>query len=412
VLDTASPVALRWTALDPGDTTLNAFLGVNRATNWTEFREGLGQFVVPSLNFVYADIEGNIGYLAPGRIPIRAQGEGMFPAPGWDSAYEWTGWIPFDELPQVYNPPIGYIATANNRIVNDDYPYIISNSWAEPYRAERIVELIEEMSRDDETISMHDMRRMQSDQVSNQVRALLPFLLTLVGEDERQNAALERLQAWDGHIHRASVPASIYEAWFVYLGRAMFEDDLSGDLYQQMAERNHPIFLQSIMEEVPAQSPWCDNALTAPIEDCSDTARLALDQALDDLEERLGKDMDGWQWGKVLRTYYPHNPFSEVPLLRPLFERSIANGGDKYTINVSPIRLDRLYDQTWVPSYRQLVSMSDLNQSLYMHTTGQSGNLLSRHYDDLIERHRNVEYLDMLFGRAQVYGDVLRLEPR
>lgn len=407
-----TPVAMRWTALEPNDRTLGAFLGINYAANWDEFKEALRNYVTPSQNFVYADVDGNIGYFGPGLIPIRANGNGMVPVPGWDSQYEWTGFIPFDDLPQSYNPDSGYIVTANNRVVADDYPYFLTNDWAPPYRAERISEMIEQLSAGDQRIDVTDMATIQKDQTSTQVRDLLPYLLALSPVDERQRQAMGFLQGWDGAMGRESIAPTIYEAWYVHLGQSMFEDDLRGDLYDRMATRQHPLFLHEVMAQQEQFAGWCDNVLSAPRESCADTALEALDKALDELEERLGKDMSRWQWGKIHRTQYPHTPFSQVNFLRPFFHRSIENGGDTFTVNVAPIRIDERYDQYHVPSYRQIVDMNDLQNSLYMHTTGQSGNLLSQHYDDFIERHRDVSYLSMTFGREHVTGDMLTLQPR
>ncbi|MGB0383431.1 MAG: penicillin acylase family protein [Ardenticatenaceae bacterium] len=402
-------VALRWTALEPGDTTLQSFMKVNYATNWDQFTEAMKDYVAPSQNFVYADQEGNIGYFGPGHIPIRAKGDGTIPVPGWDSKYKWRGWIPFEELPQAYNPEAGFIATANNRVVSDDYPYFLSSDWAPPYRAERIVELIEEMSSNGQKISLEDMIRIQADQRSAQARELLPLLLELEPTDQRQTEALEYLQAWDGESSADSISTTIYQAWFMHLGRTVFEDDLKGDLYDRFANRRHETFLINIMRE--ANNPWCDNVLTTDSESCANIAEEALDRALDDLTERLGDDMQAWQWGELHRTQYPHSPFSEVDMLKPFFHREIANGGDGYTVNVAPLRYSDAYLQYHVPSYRHIADPSNWNNSLFMHTTGQSGHLLSDHYDDLIERHQAVEYLPMTFGRENVTGDVLVLQP-
>ncbi len=407
------PVALRWTALDPGDTTLETFRKINYAANWDDFVEAMKDYVAPSQNFVYADREGNIGYFGPGHIPIRARGNGLLPVPGWNDDYEWTGWIPFEDLPHAFNPEAGYIVTANNRVVPDDYPYFISHDWAPPYRAQRIVELIETLSSGGETISVDDMAAIQGDQQSAQARELLPFLLKIQPKDERQKKALSYLQNWDGSTPTDSIAATIYHAWFMQLGRAMFEDDLRGSLYDDFAERKHPIFLINLFTQ--PDNVWCDNFLTTPTETCADTAQKALDRALDDLEKRLGKNMSKWEWGKIHRTEYPHSPFSEVGILKPFFHREIPNGGDTYTVNVAPTRYtnkENPYLQFHVPSYRQIVDLSDLNNSRFMHTTGQSGNVFSPHYDDLIERHQAVEYLPMTFGRNNVSGDVLTLRPK
>jgi penicillin G amidase len=410
--DLTMPVALRWTGLDADDTTVDAFVGVNYATNWKDFRTALRRYVAPSMNFVYADTEGNIGLLTPGHIPLRAQGDGMLPVSGWNSEYEWTGWIPFDELPQAWNPPAAFIATANNRVVGPEYPYLITNDWAPPYRAQRIVELLEQMSSSGAKLNLEDMIAIQGDQVSSQVRELLPWLLTVTPKDERQAQALAYLREWDGESGRGSLSAAIYYAWYTHLGFALFEDDLQGDLYEALQQRSHEIFLAEVMADPVRYAGWCDNVVTVPLESCADTAQIALDLALDDLSDRLGTNMEKWTWGALHQTQYRHTPFSDVALLRPLFHRNIANGGDDNTVNVAPIQLDGLYYQDWVVSYRQIVDLGALNNSLFMQTTGQSGNVLSGQYDNLVERHRDVEYLSMTFGRDHATGAVLRLVPK
>ncbi len=405
----AAPLALRWTALDDGDTTADAFLDMAYAANWEEFTEALSAYVGPSQNIVYADRDGNIGYFAAGRIPIRAKGDGTVPVPGWNSEYEWESWIPFDELPHVFNPAEGYIVTANNKVVPDDYSYFISSSWAPPYRAERILELIGTMTSGGRKVSSADMVAIQGDQLSRQVRELMPYVLSVDPEDERQAAALDYLRGWDGVMHAEKVAPTIYTAWFQQLPLVIFEDDLRGEAYEQFADRRHASFLAGVLSE--SAYTWCDNVLTVPAESCSDAYAQALHRALDGLEETLGKDMARWRWGEVHQTIYTHNPFSEVGALRPIFQRQIGNGGGPYTVNVGPYKFSEPYVQAAVPSYRQIVDLSDWNSSLFMHTTGQSGNVLSRHYDDLIERHQAVEYLRMSFGRKNVAGDVLVLKP-
>ena len=325
------PLALRWTALDAADTTLNAFLGAAYAGTWDQFRTALKDFVAPGQNIVFADNLGNIGYFGPGRIPIRAQGDGSVPVPGWDSKYEWTGYIPFEDLPQAYNPAAGFIVTANNRVVGDDYPYFIANDWAPPYRAQRITELLLQLAGDSDKLTMDDMARIQGDQRSVQARELLPFLQAVQPELPQEEQALAQLKAWDGTLAVDSVPATIYQAWFYQIGRVLFEDELRGDLYEQFAKRKHPVYLATVLGD--PRSTWCDNVLSVPREDCAAAAHEALVRALDQLEELAGSNMSNWQWGALHSTQFPHKPFSEVALLKPLFHRQIANGGDSYTIN-------------------------------------------------------------------------------
>jgi penicillin amidase len=405
------PVALRWTALDAGDTTIDAFARINYASGWEEFHEAMRSFVAPSQNFVYADVDGNIGYIAPGHIPMRAQGNGMVPVPGWNSEYEWEGWIPFDELPQIFNPPSGFIVTANNRIISDGYPYLIANDWHPPYRAQRIADLLREKIDRGAKLTLDDMAAIQGDQLSLQASALLPFLLETPVEDERQAEAIAYLREWDGDSGRDSIASTIYHAWFLHLGYAMFEDELDEGLYTQVSRRSHPLFLQELLGDPERFAGWCDNILTMPRESCAETAAIALDNALEDVGARLGNNMARWQWGRLHKTQYAHTPFSQVALLRPFFHRSIENGGDAYTVNVATLDMANVYDQDLAPSYRQIVDLGDWSSSFYIQTTGQSGNPLSPHYDDLITPHRDMEYLPMTFGREAVEGDVLRLEP-
>lgn len=406
------PVALRWTALDAGDKTVDAFARVNYAANWEEFRQAMVDYVAPSQNFVYADIEGNIGYIVPGRIPIRTQGDGMFPVPGAASEYEWAGWIPFDELPQMFNPPNGYIVTANNRIIGDDYPYMISNEWHPPYRAQRITDMLEEHLNSGTKLTVAQMAAMQGDQLSLQAVELLPLLLSVEPEDERHEQALAYLRGWDGVSGVDSIASTIYHLWFVHLGFVIFEDELDADLYTMVSQRSHPLFLMEVMSDPQRYFGWCDNVLSAPIESCEEIALVALENALEELSERYGNNMERWPWGRIHQAHYTHSPFSEVAQLRPFFDRQIGNGGDAYTVNAAPIKLAKPYELSLTASYRQIIDLAAFNRSLFSITTGQSGNLLSRHYDDLVEPHRNVEYLPMTFGRENVEGTVLRLEPR
>jgi penicillin amidase len=289
---------------------------------------------------------------------------------------------------------------------------MLSNDWAPPFRAERIVELIEQMSGGAERITVDDMAAIQGDRTSTQTRQLLPFLTGLTGQDERQQQAIDLLKHWDGELALDSAAAAIYAAWMLHMERALFEDDLRTRLYEEMSTRANPLFLENVLADAALADVWCDNVLSTPGETCDETALHALDAALDDLTERLDANMNDWRWEKVHVTQYPHNPFSQVSYLKGLFHRTIPNGGDRYTVNVAPVRLTEPYVQTHAPGYRHIVDLADLNNSRFIITTGQSGNVLSSHYDDLIRPHRDVEYLPMRFGRENVEGDVLTLEPR
>ncbi len=341
-----SGLAFRWTALDPGDTTLDAFLGLNYARNWDEFREALRSLVAPSQNFVYADVDGNTGYYGPGHIPIRSQGQGNLPVPGWNDDYRWTGWIPFDELPHAYNPADGYVVTANNRVVPPSYPHFITNDWDSGYRARRIVELLTASG----DLTVDDFARIQADQTPAQAAELLPFLLQAQVKEPLAVRALDLLRGWDGAVAAGSVPAAIYETWYVHLYRQLIGDKFGGDLGTRLLSRHNPLFLASVLSG--RQPWWCDDVLTPDKESCAAATGEALESAVKDLEKRLGNDVSRWKWGELHKTQFPHTPFSEVGLLKPLFHRSIANGGDTFTVNVSPYRLNaKEFDSPTAPSF-------------------------------------------------------------
>jgi penicillin amidase len=402
-------LALRWPALDPADTTISAFLGIDYSGNWQDFRDALSVYVAPSQNFVYADVDGNIGYYGPGRIPIRARGDGSVPVPGWNDDYAWKGWIPFAQLPNAYNPADGYLVTANNRVTPDDYPYFITNAWAPPYRAERIRELLTS----GQGLTPDDYARIQSDQRSAQARELLPLLLAVQPRTSAETQALGILREWDGTVSPDAAAPAIYEAWYAHLYAALLGDDLGGEVGKFLTETDDPILLKRILSG--EEAVWCDDVLTPAEETCNETALVALQDALKELEKHLGHDMGKWRWGDLHRTVFPHNPLSQVGFLKPLFERSIVTGGDDFTVNPSPYKLDAPFDSNWVPSYREIIDLADLGNSRFMHTTGQSGNFLSKHYDDLIPLWRGVQYVPMYWDKSQVTGNaegILRLEPQ
>ncbi len=208
--DASQPLAFRWTALDDNDTTIEAYLKINTALEWFDFSQALELYKAPMQNFVFADFKNNIGYYAPGALPIRARGDGAVPVPGWTGEYEWTGYVPFKELPHAYNPEEGFIVSANNKAVPDSYPHFISSDWAAPYRAERIVELIKRKPK----LSVDDVAAMQANVQSAQAREILPYLLQAKVNGEREQAAINVLRSWDGTINASSAAATVFEAWY------------------------------------------------------------------------------------------------------------------------------------------------------------------------------------------------------
>ncbi|TMF44383.1 MAG: penicillin acylase family protein, partial [Chloroflexi bacterium] len=217
-------LALRWAALEKHD-IISAVQKMNRATNWEEFRDGLRDWDAPPQNVVYADVDGNIGYVMAGAIPIRAKGQALLPTPGWTGEYEWTGYIPFEELPHTFNPAQHFIATANNRVVDDSYPYYITHEWLNGYRAQRIRDLLTSKGK----LSLSDMAAIQADQYSLPAVEIVPHILKLSATTPTEKEALEKLRVWNYILAPDSAAAAIYSVFLFKLERivfrAMFGDD-------------------------------------------------------------------------------------------------------------------------------------------------------------------------------------------
>ena len=386
-------LALRWTALDDDDLTLQAILEMNVARTWDGFVRALEAFATPQQNIVYADVDGHIGYYAPGRIPIRGAGDGSVPAPGWTGAYDWTGFVPFDRLPHAFDPPSGRIVTANNQVVPDDYPYYLTRDWGEPYRVERITRLLDQAP----GATLDGMAAIQGDQVSLFARAFLPTLRAVQPATDEERRALATIAGWEGAMERDEAAPLVFEAWYRALFRRVAADEL-GDLFPDF-QGFRPLFLQGVLD---GDLPWCDDVRTPGVESCALEARAALGDAVDELARRYGPDPARWTWGRAHRAVSDHAVFGSTALA-PLFDLSIANGGGAFTVDAArsdPASTTAPYRQTAGPGYRALYDLSNLDASRFIQSTGQSGNVLSRHYRDFVRRWRDVGYVPMSVDRA------------
>jgi penicillin amidase len=391
------PLAFRWTALDSSDTTVASFLKVNDARNWNEFTAALRDFVTPSQNFVYADVEGHIGYFAPGRIPIRASGDGSLPADGASGDAEWTGWIPFDALPHLYDPPDHLIVTANHRPAPPSYPYLLGLEWPEPYRGQRVVDLLRARS----ALTPDDFARVQADTVSLHAKTLLPLLLSRVrtaGTPDQR--AIDLLRTWNGDASGGSAAAAIFAAWFHQLAPVIAGDDLGVLLTDRYKERYSYVTRFIIRTLTAGDESWCDDRTTTTRETCEDAVNIALRRGIADLEQRLGSDMTRWRWDAVHQAVFPHQGLDAVAVLRPLLSRSVPNGGDWSTVNVGPVDALHPYEQHSVPGYREIIDLSPANDSRFIDAVGESGHFLSAHYDDFQRDWQAVRYRKMRMTRA------------
>ncbi len=393
------PLALRWTALDPDDTTVAMLDMVNEARNWDDFVAAMKVFVVPSQNFVYADVDGHIGYFAPGRFPIRARGDGTMPVDGASGDYEWTGWVPFGQLPHAFDPPEHLIVTANHRPVPAAYPYDISEEWIEPFRGQRITDLLRRSGH----LTPDDFAAIQADTVSLQAKTLLPLLLSRVqpqGAADVQATTL--LRQWDGNTRGDSAAAAIFEAWFHRLAPALAGDELGPALLDLYESRFSYVTRFAANVLTASDSPWCDDVRTAKRETCDETVTRALHEGLQQLERQLGGDMSRWRWADAHHVFFPHQGLDSVRVLRPFLSRSLPSAGDWSTVDVGPVAADRPFEQHNIASYRDILDMSATNDNRFIDAVGQSGHPLSPHYDDFISDWRAVKYRRMRFERREI----------
>jgi penicillin amidase len=395
-------LALRTIVAEPSQQA-HAVLLLNRAGSWEGFREALREWPAPAQNFVYADVEGNIGYQMAGLVPMRAKGQGLVPSPGWTGDYEWKGFIPFDELPSVLNPPTHYVATANNKIVDDDYPHFLGAEYMDGYRAERIVELLEAT----EKHSLEDFRSIQGDVYSIPGRELVQHLLSLQPANEDAKRALNFLRVWDCQLSPDSVAATIVEAFFLHLLRNTVADKLGpltdyfvGKEVHPAVPDNHYLYrsaswLLGLMNEAPAD--WFAGRTWREVMEQS------LEEAVAALRRSLGEDMSRWTWGRIHYAPFEH-VLGRVRALRPVFNRGpVPLGGDINTVAQASYIGSRPYGvYSYAPSYRQIIDLSDLNRSVAILAGGQSGHPASRHYSDMIDAWRRLEYHPLLFDRGEI----------
>jgi penicillin amidase len=410
-LQRAEPLALRWTALDSTN-VIKAVMLLNQATNWDEFRQALSYWDVPSQNIVYADVDGNIGYQTPGKIPIRAPGhQGLVPVPGWTGEYEWQGFIPFDELPMVYNPGTGFVATANNKVVPDDYPYLLAYEWAPPFRAQRITDLL---AADDE-ITIEDTRDIHAQTYSLPAEALRPYLLDIEPQDDLQAEALAWVREWNLYNEADQVGASIYHTWYLFLLQNTLGDEVGHEMLDMYLNYARVSMMIDLMTE--PTSPWFDDVTTAQVETRDDIVRSSFADAVDWLSGRLGANPETWEWGRLHTKTFIHRPLgmSGISLLEDLFNsKTIPARGDPFSVDAAGYSASEPFAMTGGVSQRFIADLSDLDRSLTIHTTGQSGHLFHRHREDFISKWQHVEYHPMPFSREAVeeYAEaVLTLTP-
>jgi len=390
--------ALRWVGAEHAirPTTL---LRMAQARSFQEFREAVRTWECPGQNMVYADVDGTIGYQCTGLYPIRRRGDGTVPVPGWTDQYEWDGFIPFEELPWCENPDEGFLATANNKIHDESYPYLIGRDFLPPFRARRIVQLLtatEKHSRD-------TFASMHVDTVSIPAQRMLPYLLEVEPADDRQKEALAYLGEWNGDLAADSVAGCIYEVWGKHIAEAVLQPKLGPDLFQHLYGRRQ--WTNSFQYEVLPTLLEFPSAMWFGADGRrgrDDVLGGALGRAVEELTRRLGEDMAAWRWGSIHQVRFAHQ-LAIIPDLTPMLTAGVVeSGGDEQTVLQGQFEPGTGYDAVVVPSWRQIIDLSDLDRSVGIHTVGQSGNPASPHWNDFVEPWSEGRYHPLPFTRPAV----------
>ena len=398
-------LALQSMALRPAP-IVQGWFQLNLASGWDDFVEAMRLIEAPQLNVVYADVAGNIGLWVTGKVPLRQQGRGMLPSPGWSGEYEWVGEVPFEAMPHALNPAQGYVISCNHRLVGDDYPYELGSLWMNGYRARRLVDVFEQKG----VLSPADFRALHGDFYSIPGLEFAAHFRGLSSPDPAVQAALEALRSWDGDLGPEVVGGTLYEVTLYRLVRNLFESALGEDLfYALMGEGTHPLLHHStefyghatvaalrILSD--ADSPWLQEAGGRQA-----LLLRSLGEAVRWLSEKLGPRMEDWRWGRLHQAVFPHAMGIQPPLDRVFNRGPYPVGGDTDTVCQTAFKARTPYGvEAWAPSYRQIIDMGDLSRSLMMLAPGQSGRLGSPHYDDLIAPWLAGEYIPMLWTREQV----------
>ncbi len=400
--DVKDVLALKWSQQEPSR-ILQSVVLLNQAQNYEEFREALRYWDVPSQNVIYADTEGNIGYQTPGLIPIRRNGGGEVPVPGWTGEYEWVGWIPYEELPALFNPEQGYIVTANHAVVNEDYPYFINRDWANGDRGQRITELINAEIGRGGNITLKDLARIQFDSKSLPAESYVPLLRGLSSEDPNVQAALERLRGWDLRETQDSVPTSLFEIFYIYLAYNVLADDIGQENLDMLPYHPKTIFMHDLANQLNAS--WWDNQDTPEKESWQEIILLSLADAIAWLEENEGGSMNDWTWGKIHTIIYEDAVLgaSGVAPIEAIFNRgpfAVDSGRD--LVNAQSWDNDEPAVVNHQASQRMLVDMSNLDNSRSVIPTGNSGHPYNEHYDDQMPLYLTGQYHPMPFSRKAV----------
>ena len=387
-------IALSSTAIQPS-TIFEAIWDINKAQNWEDFRAAAQKWDIAAQNLLYADVDGNIGYQMPGKVPIRKNGDGRLPVPGWTDEYDWIGYIPFDELPYELNPSSGYIATANNQVNPRDYPYLITTEWAYGQRAARIVDMIENAPG---KIDIPYIQSMQGDSKSLNAEVLVPVLLSLELDPSLTDVRDQFLASWDYQELADSQSAAVFEQFWWNLLTDTFADDLPEDYAPTGGGRWYEVMRHLIDQP---NSPWWDDKMTDTVETRDDIFMRAFDETVMQMQKDYGKNTAKWPaWGDLHTATFENQPFGQSGIgpIEAIFNRGpFRTNGGQSIVNATGWKVGKGFFVDWLPSMRMIVDLGNLSNSVTVHTTGQSGHAYSKHYIDMADMWRNIQYYSMLW---------------
>ncbi len=406
--DDDEPLALSWAALRfPGISSAN--FSVLDFSTGAELVRGLAEVHAPVSNLVWADRHGSIGYKTVGRLPRRRGDCPDLPKPGWTGEYEWDGWVPYEEQPELRDPEAGYLVTANNKVTPDDYPHHLSSDWLDGYRARRISELIEAQPEHD----LDGFAAIQVDLFSIPGIETARRLARLEPRDQRETAAIERLRSWDGWMRPESIAATVYQAFTLRLGREVARSAIGDrDLAERWLDRADNGFIRHVTSPWRWQSHllslWEEGDEELVGRPWDDLVLDALRGAIDDLSDRFGPDPEGWRWGRVHLLEFPHALGTGNSLLRRIFARAVEVGGGQETVAQVGWDPGEPFKAIWAPCWRMVADPVAPQRSRWAQFTGESGHPVSAHYDDLQSRWRD-GLMQPMAGEGP--WSVLTLEP-
>ncbi|MGA0945884.1 MAG: penicillin acylase family protein, partial [Candidatus Nanopelagicales bacterium] len=332
-----------------------------------------------------ADIDGNIGYQMPGVIPIRTGYDGKWPVPGWSSELGWDGSIPFEDLPWAYNPPEGWIVTANQAVIGPDYPYFITDDWSYGARSQRIVDLITAQIDEGRAFTIADMQALQMDNWSANADYLVPRFSDMPVQDATK-AGLALLQGWDYQQGIDSAPAAYFNAFWRQLITRMFDSKTGTEIASASGDDQFFEVIRTLWDA--PDDPWWDDPLTAETEGRDAVIAASLDAAYQDMVDLQGSEPGSWRWGALHTLLLQHGTLgaSGIGPIEALFNRGpIDTAGGSGIVNATGWTPSDGFEVTWVPSMRQVVDLSDFDNSTWVNLTGNSGHAFNPNYEDQVD---------------------------